>query len=104
MKKAKPKPPVFRLTRPARFNFTAKDLVDLFLNTTEYWYSSKDNALYGKRARVRAVLMAYLTKNQDVAKDNSEIYALNKFQREWLSDDGSETLFAATSLPLAEKT
>lgn len=87
--KKKTSQPVFRLTPKwqPRFNFTAKDVVDLFLNVNRLWFSEKENAMYKKRARIRRVLMAYLTRGEDIAQKKEEIYALNKFQSEWLEHD-----------------
>jgi hypothetical protein len=85
---AKKKKPTYRLTPEyqGRFVFSAKDLVDLFLNETAHWYRTKDNGLYGKRSQVRRVLTKYLETGEDIADKKEMIYALNKFQREWLED------------------
>lgn len=86
--KKKTPTPKFRLTPEyqAKYLFSPKDLVDLFLNETDHWYKAKDNDLYGKRAKARRVLMAYLTTGKDTAEEKGMIYVLNKFQREWLED------------------
>ena len=89
MKSVKPKTvPVFRLTQPwqARFNFTAKDVVELFLNTNSHWFSDKSNSLHGKRAAARRVLMKHLVHGEDIATGDL-IYVLNKFQKEWMEDN-----------------
>ena len=91
------KEPNFKMTPESakRFNFSAEDVVDLFLKTTAHWYSDKENTLYGKRARVKRVLLKYLRTKEDTSKDYNESYALMKFSREWMGD-GSVPIFVWT--------
>lgn len=86
---------MYRLTPKAaeRFGFTAENVVDLFLQATEHWYADSDNTLHGKQEPVRKVLLEYLRSGKDTAKNHNEIYALMKFRREWMGDEGTEPLF-----------
>ena len=86
MKRKKPR---FRLTPQyqARFTFSAQDVVRLFLNIHNDWFTTKENLMYGKRAQIRKVLLAYLLTGKDIADRKEEIYALNKFQSEFVDDN-----------------
>jgi hypothetical protein len=85
-KKRKPR---FRLTpkHQARFTFSAEDVVRLFLNIHNDWFTTPTNAMFGMRSQIRKVLLTYLLKNEDIAQRKEEIYALNKFQREFVEDE-----------------
>jgi hypothetical protein len=74
-----------------QFVFDAKDLANLFVNATNLWYEVEQiegmkQGLFGKAEQVRQAIIDYLEKGEDNLKDHSLIYALNKFQREWLGE------------------
>jgi len=68
-----------------------EDLVDLFLHATRHWYDDPENQLYDKREEVGIILLSYLGTRKDPTselKDIGLIYALDKFQKEWLEEGG----------------
>lgn len=76
-----------------QFRFDALDLANLFINATKHWYEEEEidgmkQGLFGKQDMVRSAIVDYLEKGEDNVQDNSVIYALNKFQREWLGEGG----------------
>lgn len=89
--------PNFKLTpkAAAKFNFSANDVVNLFLDATKHWYSDKENSLYKKRARIKSVLLRYLRNKEDSTKTYGETYALTKFRSEWMGE-GMEPIFLWT--------
>jgi len=75
------------------FQFDSIDLANLFVNATRLWYEIEEfeglkQGLYGKAEQVREAIIAYLEKGEDNVTDNSVIYALDKFQKEWLGNQG----------------
>jgi len=83
------------------FKFDATDLANLFVNATRLWYEVEEfdglkQGLFGKADQVKRVIIDYLEKGEDTANDPSVIYALNKFQKEWLGEgEGSPGIFYA---------
>lgn len=76
-----------------QFRFDATDLANLFVNATRRWYEIEEfdgvrQDLFGKADQVKQVIIDYLEKGENTVNDPSIIYALNKFQREWLGDKG----------------
>jgi hypothetical protein len=89
-----------------RFQFDALDLANLFINATKHWYDEEDvegmkQALFGKQDLVRSAIIDYLEKGENNVQDNRVIYALNKFQREWLGE-GGKGIFHVVTLTLKE--
>jgi hypothetical protein len=77
---------VFRLSPEwqGRFNFTAEQVVNLFLDTNSMWFTDKDNALYGKRAEAHRALLYFLNTGEDISETYGCTYVLSKFQSEWM--------------------
>lgn len=78
----------------SKFQFDALDVANLFVNATSHWYNEEEingikQGLYGKAEQVKKVIIDYLEKGECDTNDPSLIYALNKFQREWLGESGS---------------
>lgn len=83
------------------FKFDSTDLANLFVNTTRLWYEVEDffglkQGLFGKADQVKQAIVDYLEKGENKTQDNDVIYALDKFQKEWLGEgEGATGIFHA---------
>src|SRR5262252_352295 len=64
---------------------TAEDVVDIFLRNHYYWFTDPDNTMYDQRPAYRTLLLEYLKNGEQIpGLDYSAIYAIGKFNNEWL--------------------
>lgn len=75
-----------------QFRFDALDLANLFINATRHWYNEEEiggikQGLYGQEDVVRSAIIQYLEDGTEPNNHNI-IYALQKFQNEWLGEKG----------------
>lgn len=83
------------------FKFDALDLANLFVNATRLWYEIDEfdglqQTLFGKADQVREAIVHYLETGEDNVKDHAVIYALQKFQLEWLGEGGNGIFHSPT--------
>lgn len=68
--------------------FTAKEVVNMFLDTCEHWFTMRENQLYGMKEECRTVLMEYVETGIQNDRNRFELgYVLDKFDNEWLGDE-----------------
>lgn len=87
-----------------QFRFDALDLANLFINATRHWYNEEEiggikQGLYGQEDVVRSAIIQYLEDGTEPNNYNI-IYALQKFQNEWLGEKG--IFHVSTEHPLFE--
>lgn len=77
-----------------QFMFDAVDLANLFVNATRFWYVEPSNSLYQRKDEVFKVVHDYLKTGQEPeGLEYSLLYALTKFQTEWLGEAGNSGMF-----------
>jgi len=75
------------------FHLNNKDVVSLFVNHTENWYTDPFNSLFRKKAQVYNMLLHWLETGKELPNMPVEmIYVLNKFQLEWFEPRRSGTI------------
>jgi len=70
------------------YRFSNKDIVDLFLNAVDRWFTDPQNSLYCKREYAQAALMDYLENDKEPEIQSNLIYVVEKFKNEWIGQDG----------------
>lgn len=78
----------FMLRPDRRILYSAEDVADLFVNATRHWYEERTNDFFGRRVAVRNMIVTYLQTGKDTSVGPTMIYAMNKFQSEWMEEDG----------------
>lgn len=64
--------------------FSPLMLARIFVDIHQGWFTAKDNAFYGRRGEIVAVLAEYAeTGEEDPNWHHEVIYAVQKFQQEW---------------------
>lgn len=75
---------------------TDHELVDLFVETTQDWYTSKNNHLFGWKEEVRIELMRYLNGKETDDESYELLYVLNIFVLEWVGPEGMFQILSST--------
>lgn len=89
------------------FKFDATDLANLFVNATRLWYEIEEfeglkQGLFGKADQVKQAIIKYLETGDDSVEDNSVVYALDKFRKEWLGEGEPNGIFHSPTPTLKE--
>ena len=72
----------------AQLELTDEELVDLFITTTNHWYTDSQNSLFGWENTVREFLIQCLEDPEHTSMDWPLIYVQGKFKNEWIEPKG----------------